>query len=56
MSLYWINNVQLYNFLWERGIKPVEERVNAAGYRRTLELSKAIESYEIENYFFKNRR
>lgn len=56
MSLYWTKNPQLYNFLWTIGIKPVAEEGESAGYRRTIELQNAIESFEIRNFYFKNRR
>lgn len=55
MNLYWTKNPQLYNFLWEQGIFPVMEQGDYAAYYRTAELVAAIESYQIRNFYFKNR-
>ena len=56
MKLYWIKNIRLYNFLWERKIRPVIEDEEAAAFIPSRELLAAIESFNIRNYYFKNKQ
>ena len=54
--MYWTKSAKIYNFLWEQGIKPAIEQGDNAGYYRTEKLLAALESYSIQNYFFKNKQ
>lgn len=54
-KLYWVHNDDLYNFLWLKGIRPITETAAAAGYFKTSQLLAAIESYNIQKYYFPNK-
>ena len=57
MRLYWTRNTHLYNFLWQRGIKPIAESAEgSAAYYPNKQLKAAIESYHIRHYYFCNKR
>lgn len=46
-KLVYIYDNRIYNFLWQKGVRPAAEEENRAGYRRTPQFSAALESYEI---------
>lgn len=54
-KLVWIYDNHIYNFLWQKGVRPAVERDNKAGYYRTPNLAAALESYEIQYYIFPNK-
>lgn len=53
-KLIWTANVHMQNFLWERGIHPVDEDFysNKVGYESTKEVKDAMESYHIQQMFY----
>lgn len=57
-KLIWTNNVPMQNFLGERGFWPVEEDkfTNKVGYERSPEIMAAIDSFEIRQIFYSNRK
>ena len=55
-NLVRVTNRHIQNYLGAKNIWPVEEYEDGpAFYLATKELRAAIESFEIEHYYFKNR-
>lgn len=48
ITMIWIYDNHINNFIQEGGLYPLIEEKNRAGYRRTAKLKKALESYENE--------
>lgn len=55
--LIWTSNVYIQNFLGERGIWPEEESLydNKVGYAPTKEVKDTMESFYIQQMFYRNR-
>ncbi len=56
-KLIWTTNVNMQNFLGERGFWPKVEDCysNKVGYESSPELKEAMESYHIRKMFYTNR-
>lgn len=56
-KLIWTTNVNMQNYLGERGFWPkVEDQLtNKVGYESSPELKDAMESYYIRQMFYSNR-
>lgn len=56
-KLIYTTNINMQNFLGERGFWPVEEDYysNKVGYESSPELKDAMESYYIRQMFYSNR-
>lgn len=53
--MFYVHEVRLINFLWERGITPDYEIGNTALYRRTKRLNELLDKYYIRYVCIPNK-